>query len=323
MNGSLIPIITIDHKYNIDDLQFVISLGVDCFRLNPARIGIENATKVHSLVCSIADSSSFFFDTAGNKHRIHYTPPTNGRYLKVCIHGDDKNDISFFVSFILLCDVAIGDIIVLRGDEKIEFSIENKSDTGVIARPLMSYVNRIKDKMHVYIKNKYNPNTALTKADIDIITSFRGYGTVCISFADNAQIIREAKKISGKAKILAKIESPEGIRNADEIFREADGVIVGRDDLSAFYTPETIRDITMNLLAFGDRYGKIVIPASNYFLFLIAEKPIGEVWNDLYSVLYSNAHFIYINETVMTRKHECISKIINLCTKGAISHIGI
>jgi pyruvate kinase len=58
---------------------------------------------------------------------------------------------------------------------------------------------------------------------------------IAASFVNNAQNIRDIKKITKAAKsdikIIAKIESTEAIKNLDAIIKESDGIMVARGDL--------------------------------------------------------------------------------------------
>ncbi|MDR2847115.1 MAG: pyruvate kinase [Mycoplasmataceae bacterium] len=56
---------------------------------------------------------------------------------------------------------------------------------------------------------------------------------IAASFVNNVENIKEIRKIIGKAdiKIIAKIESTDGIKNLDKIIAESDGIMVARGDL--------------------------------------------------------------------------------------------
>lgn len=311
MKGMAIPIITIDHKYSIEDLRFVLSLGVRCFRLNPARIGIQNALQIYRLVNDLANDSSFFFDTAGNKQRIKKQCTDTDDFFEVRILNGETSGAYFFVSSMLFNETCKGDILVLRGNEKIELLVEEKNNAVITARFISPQRYEIKDRTHVYINNKYMPNNHLNQIDRSIIESFGNKGTICLSFADSPTIVREARDIIGKSQLFAKIESPIGMNNASDILGEVDGIVVGRDDLTAFYTPQEIHRTTMYLTNLCHEYNKISVPASNYFLSLLTSGALNiEDSDNLWDVMYS-ADYIYINETVMNKEHGFIRQIIN------------
>ena len=60
---------------------------------------------------------------------------------------------------------------------------------------------------------------------------------IAASFTNNAQNVRDIREQLKKHKkmniqIVAKIETGNGIKNIDQIFEEADGVMVARGDLA-------------------------------------------------------------------------------------------
>ncbi|MBK1811308.1 hypothetical protein JHL18_11790 [Clostridium sp. YIM B02505] len=311
MKEMATPIITIDHKYSLEDLKFVLSIGIRCFRLNPARIGIENSLQVYSLVKDIEKDTFFFFDTAGNKQRIKKQYNDKDDFFYVRILNGESRDAYFFISSMLFKETSKGDILVLRGNEKIELLVEEKNGTVITARFILPQRYEVKDRTHVYIKNKYMPCEHLNQIDKNIIETFKEKGTICLSFADSPAIAREARDMIGKSQLFAKIESPVGMKNALDILEHVDGIVVGRDDLTAFYTPSEIHRITQHLINLCYEYNKISVPASNYFLSLLTAGTLNEEdRGKLRDVMYCS-NYIYINETVMNKEHGFIKQVIN------------
>ena len=108
----------------------------------------------------------------------------------------------------------------------------------------------------------------LTEKDIeDIYFGLENrYDYIAASFVRNAGTIhkiREQIKAAGsKTKIIAKIESGEGIDNLDEIIEAADGIMVARGDLGVEVEAQKIPQLQREMIDKCNAKGKIVITAT-------------------------------------------------------------
>ena len=304
-----IPIITIDNSYCVDELMYVSALGVRNYRINPARIGIENALRLYTIMNDLVNGAKFFFDTAGSKERISLSK-TSQKEAEVLT---TQNDQRFFISKKMYDDICCGDTVRIRNGSHASRMVVKEKKCQKIRVEIESDDNiSLENNMHIYISNRYIPNISLNYIDKKIIEIFKNLGTVCLSFSDSVELVREAQDlVDGNTNIIAKIESPEGIKHAEEILNICDGLIIGRDDLSIFYNYETIHNIVLQLSDVCLKHDKMLIPASNYFLDLISSHMIDEVNAKYIREVMKCADYIYINETVINKSKDFLWRVVN------------
>jgi pyruvate kinase len=84
-----------------------------------------------------------------------------------------------------------------------------------------------------------------------------------MSFPHEAVEMREFLRSKGSnARIIAKIESAEGVDNIEGIIKAADGVMVARGDLAQQIAMERIPLVQKDIISLARRYGKPVITAT-------------------------------------------------------------
>jgi pyruvate kinase len=92
------------------------------------------------------------------------------------------------------------------------------------------------------------------------------YDFIAASFVRNAGTINKIRKLAkeygSRIKIIAKIESGEGIDNFEEIVDAADGVMVARGDLGVEVEAKMIPQLQREMIARCNEKGKIVITAT-------------------------------------------------------------
>lgn len=93
-----------------------------------------------------------------------------------------------------------------------------------------------------------------------------GFDFISASFVRSAEDIREIRSIldakGSKMKIIAKIESMQGIRNLKEIMREADGIMVARGDLGVEIPLEDVPVQQKKMIHLANEEGKLVVTAT-------------------------------------------------------------
>jgi pyruvate kinase len=96
---------------------------------------------------------------------------------------------------------------------------------------------------------------------------------IALSFTQSADDIKECRKHCGPdMQIIAKIENAEGIRNFDEILKEADGIMVARGDLGMEIPMEKIWMAQKWMIRKTRAAGKIAVTATE-MLASMEDKP--------------------------------------------------
>jgi pyruvate kinase len=111
---------------------------------------------------------------------------------------------------------------------------------------------------------------SFTDKDLDdvLFGISNGVDYIALSFVRSAFDIRDLRKaIAARAPgvntpIIAKMEKPQAIQNADAIIREADGVMVARGDLGVEMPPEDVPMLQKQIIRKCNETGKPVIVAT-------------------------------------------------------------
>ena len=103
------------------------------------------------------------------------------------------------------------------------------------------------------------------KSDI-IFGCEQGFDFVAASFVRTRQDVLDIREIlkekNSQMKIIAKIESMQGIKNLKEILQEADGIMVARGDMGVEVPFEDVPVIQKDMIKLAESEGKYVITAT-------------------------------------------------------------
>lgn len=170
-----------------------------------------------------------------------------------------------------------GDL-VLIGDGKVSLIVEHVE--GLTAKLKVIQGDVIEPRKGIVISGKEPELPALTvkdKACLEYIAK-RPFSHVMLSYARSAEQVELVRSIlrdygRGDIKILAKIETPTGVRRVKEIAQAADGVVVARGDLGMHYSLEEIPMIQRDIVYVTRLQYKPVILATE-FLSSMIERPV-------------------------------------------------
>ncbi|PWM46424.1 MAG: pyruvate kinase [Clostridiales bacterium] len=202
-------------------------------------------------------------------------------------------------------DVAI-DSRILIDDGLIELKVEKITPKDIFCRVINGGI--ISDKKGINVPDVRLSLPFISAQDkSDIIFGIKtGFDFIAASFTRSAQDIVEIREIlesenNHDIKIIAKIENMEGVRNADEIIRVADGIMVARGDLGVEIPLEDIPVIQKKLIQKVYKAGKQSITATQMLDSMIKNpRPTRAEATDVANAIYDGTSAIMLSgETAM------------------------
>jgi len=155
---------------------------------------------------------------------------------------------------------------VLLDDGNIQLEVLSARPGEVVTRVLND--GPISDRKKVSLPGAKLDLPAVDEKDASDIAFCAGLGVdfVAASFirtAKDVEMVRqELAKNGSRARIIAKIESVQGVENLQEILSASDGLMVARGDLGVELPPEEIPIIQKKMIASAMTLGKPVITAT-------------------------------------------------------------
>ncbi len=260
---------------NVETLTKMFEAGANVIRINCSHADEENRFKTlevaHEVRKNIGAEIAIMYDTKGPEFRndklendkIELIEGNTIKVVKEHILGNEK---MFSVNHPEALDsINVGNVILLEnGLMKIE--VIEKTKDYLDCKIINGGVLGNKKSLSVPGVNLSIPFMSETdKKDIEFACDNEG-DFLAASFVTCKQDILEIKEIiknkKSNMKIIAKIESEEGIKNIDEILEEADGIMVARGDLGTECPMEKIPFYQKYLIDRARAHAKNVIVAT-------------------------------------------------------------
>jgi pyruvate kinase len=261
---------------NFNTLLELVIAGVDAFRLNFSHGSHEDHRKVFDYITHInkkyKTNISILADLQGPKLRVGEIeggkiPLKKGDILtfvnEPCIGNKDKIYMSYeqFAQ-----DVKVGEK-VLVDDGKVELLVKSTNGKDKVELEVL-YGDFLSSRKGVNLPDTHVSQPSITDkdaADLDFVLTLP-FNWIALSFVRSAEdIIDLRKRINAKkhkAKIIAKIEKPEAIRNLEDIVDAADGVMVARGDLGVELPMEQLPTLQKRIISLCIQKAKPVIVAT-------------------------------------------------------------
>ena len=260
-----------------EKLGMLIREGVDVFRLNFSHGAHEEHLSVINTVRRLNKDMrthvGLLQDLQGPKIRLGEVEggsveiKRGDRIKLVC--GEKEVSTATRLSTIYLglaADVKPGDMILLD-DGKLELKVlatDGKTEVDVE----VIYGGTVKPRKGINLPDSDVSAPSMTEKDIEDLKFGLAHDVdwIALSFARRADDIRFIKSLIAEAgkttRVIAKIETPEGLRNLDEIIALTDAVMVARGDLGVEVSMEEVPMAQKLIVAKCNALGKPVIVAT-------------------------------------------------------------
>ncbi len=290
--------------------------GVNIFRLNFSHGTHEDHQKVINIIREINAENQhlnlgILQDLQGPKIRLGFV--TGGKEDKnasifleegsiVTMSTDDIESTPSHLTTIykaLPKDVKTGDLILLD-DGKLELTVL-KTD-GITVTTQVKYGGVLKSKKGINLPYTAVSAPSLTEKDEEDLRFGleNNVDWIALSFVRNAidiEILKHMIRSKGKhAKIIAKIEKPEAVKNIDEIIDASDALMVARGDLGVEVEFEDVPTIQKMMVTKCNRAAKPVIVATQMMESMIsAPRPTRAETNDVANAVIDGADAVMLS----------------------------
>jgi pyruvate kinase len=318
-----------------DQLEELYNAGMNVVRLNMSHGDHESHLKVmkaiRTLNKKIPHTIPILLDTQGPEIRTgnlrNDLNLRSGDVISIVARGvENVEETSIPINYEdLIKDLDVGDRITVDNG-LINLQVLSKEERIMRCRVIDGGI--LKSKRHVNLPGIRVNLPAITdkdRADIEFGVE-QEVDYIALSFVREAADIRQLRTIlgdkAGKIKIIAKIEDQEGVRNLEDIIREADGIMVARGDLGVEVEIQDLPNIQRHIVRRCAELGKRVIVATHMLESMI-QNPIptrAEV-TDVANAVYEGADGIMLSgETSIGKYPEKCVQYLDKIARASEKH---
>jgi pyruvate kinase len=325
-----------------ETLRKMMVAGMNVARLNFSHGGYEDHKKIIDTIRELNEETglniALLADLQGPKIRTRKMK-NNGILLEngkeVIIVTDDNlegTEEKFAINYKELPrDVAVGEYILLD-DGKLQLEVlKTNGKDEILAK--VNHGGILSSNKGVNLPNTNISLPCLTKKDLEDLewAINENFDWIGLSFVRSARDIIELKGIISnskcKAKVIAKIEKPEAVKDIDDIIRQTDAIMVARGDLGVEIPMEDVPLVQKMLIQKCYLHAKPIIVATQMMESMIDNiTPTRAEVNDVANAVLDGADAVMLSGETSVGKHpiqviEAMSKIVSkMETSEAIYH---
>ena len=215
-----------------------------------------------------------------------------------------KNDAIFVDNPYLHLDIKPGHPIYLASGD-MELIVKKKKDSEIYAEVVRGGI--LYSRKGVNVQHTKLTTSGITRKDIKDLKFGLKQKTdyVAISFVQSAEDILRARKIIGnKAKIIAKIESAQALKNIDAIIQASDGVMIARGDLGIEIPYEKLPFIQKNIIRHAAWHRKPSITATQMLTSMINhDHPTRAEVSDIANAVWDGTDAVMLSDETASGKY--------------------
>lgn len=292
-----------------EKLKEMMQAGMNVARFNFSHGSHEEHKKKFDRVIKVSNELGIpvatLLDTKGPEIRLKTieggkTELTAGQKFVLTTEDIEGNNERVSITYKnLKNDVEVGNIILID-DGLIEMVVEEIDETDIICTVVNG--GPISNNKGVNV-----PGTVLSMpyiSDVDrsdiMFGCDMGFDFLAASFVRTKEDILEVRKIIDESnshmKIIAKIESMQGIQNLEEILEVSDGIMVARGDLGVEIPMEEVPVVQKKMIKMAEAQGKHVITATQMLESMIKNpRPTRAEITDIANAIYDGTTAIMLS----------------------------
>ena len=256
-----------------DTLARMVAAGLDVARLNfshgDREMHAENAARVRAASAAAGRPVAILQDLPGPKLRIgpivgdRVELKPGERLLLVCGSSEPGDGKRLSVSWAGLADcVDPGDVIYLA-DGAIRLRVEQVRNADCEVDTVVEVGGSVASRQGLNIPGNTRGLAAVPEEDLDMLRFGESIGVdvVALSFVRSAEDVESVRRHT-RLPLVAKIEKPQAVDDAEEIIRAADTVMVARGDLGIELPIEDVPIVQKQLLRIAGRLARPSITAT-------------------------------------------------------------
>lgn len=293
-----------------EKLTELLLSGMNVIRLNFSHGDFAGYAKIvknfRSAVKKTGIRAAILQDLGGPKIRIGDLKSESidlipGKFFTLTTDAVAGDEERVFINYKNLTrEVRVGHTIFLH-DGKIKLEVAKVKGNDVICKIIVG--GNIKGRRGVNLPDSDLSVKSLTEKDLKDLEFGLKYNVdfIALSFVRKPEDIDELRAIlnerQSQAKIIAKIETPQAVRNIDEILKRTDGAMVARGDLAIEMPAEKVPLIQKIIIEKCSNLGKPVITATQMLESMIKSPvPTRAEVSDVANAIFDGTDAVMLSE---------------------------